>query len=162
MEIGLFRLVCANGLVIADSKFAQVKRRHAGVEKEEIFEVIHEASKEFPNVWSKVSEYKSMKLTNGQRFDFASKVVEYQWGADSVISPNSLLNTRRPEDQSDDLFSTYNVLQENIIKGGVHYTNPQRQTLRRTRAIKNATRDIRINQELWTMMELFRSTKRFR
>jgi len=54
-----------------------------------------------------------------------------------------------------------NVVQEYIIKGGVEYLHPHRQTIRRTKAIKNADRDIKLNMFLWQMMETFRSTKRF-
>jgi hypothetical protein len=81
MELGLFRLVCSNGLVVADSRFAQVKRRHFGIDQDEIFQVIYDATHEFSEVWSKIEDYKSIKLTNGQRFDFASKVIEQNWGS---------------------------------------------------------------------------------
>jgi hypothetical protein len=161
MEIGLFRLVCSNGLIIADSHFAQVKRRHFGVDQDEIFQVIYDATKEFNDVWGKVDEYRSIKLTNGQRLDFASKVIEQNWGSDSVITPDALLIPRRIEDKSDDLFSTYNVIQENVIKGGANYIHPHRNTLRKTRAIKNADRDIRINAMLWQFIENFRLNRKF-
>jgi hypothetical protein len=161
MELGLFRLVCSNGLIVADSHFAQVKRRHFGIQQEEIFQVIYDATKEFNDVWSKVDEYKSIKLTNGQRLDFASKVIEQHWGENSVINPDAILVPRRIEDQSDSLFHTMNIVQENVIKGGANYINPIRNTLRRTRAIKNADRDIRINTLLWTYMENFRMNKKF-
>jgi hypothetical protein len=161
MELGLYRLVCSNGLVISDTQFAQVKRRHFGIEQEEIFNVIYDATKEFNDIWGKIDEYKSIKLTNGQRLDFASKVIEQHWGTDSVITPDALLLPRRTEDKNDDLFSTYNVIQENVIKGGANYMHPHRNTVRRTRAIKNADRDIRINTMLWAMTESFRLNKKF-
>ena len=161
MEIGLFRLVCANGLIIADSRFAQVKRRHFGIDQDEIFRVIYDATNEFSDVWSKIDEYRSIKLTNGQRLDFASKVIERHWGENSSITPDSLLIPRRVEDKSDDLFTTMNVLQEAVIKGGATYLHPHRNTLRRTRAIKNADRDIMINSMLWNMVESFRTSKKF-
>lgn len=161
MEIGLYRMVCSNGLVIADSRFAQIKKRHSG-EKDEIFRIIAEAGKEFPDIWNKIDEYRSIHLTNGQRLDFASKMIEFNWNEDSVISPEALLVSRRNEDEDDDLFTTYNVIQENLIKGGAQYIHPLRGTVRRTKAIKNADRDIRINQQLWMMMEAFRTSKKFR
>jgi hypothetical protein len=37
---GLFRLICSNGLVIADEKFEDVKMRHMGYTFEELQELI--------------------------------------------------------------------------------------------------------------------------
>jgi len=162
IELGLFRLVCGNGLVIANSRFAQVKRRHFGIDQDEIFQVIYDATNEFQDVWGKIDEYKSIKLTNGQRLDFASKVIEENWGTSSVITPDALLLPRRTEDKNDDLFSVMNVVQENVIKGGANYLHPHRNTLRRTKAIKNADRDIKVNALLWQMIESFRLSKKFR
>ena len=161
MEIGIFRLVCSNGLVVADSQFAKIKRRHMGVNREEVMEIIYQAGREFPDVWSKVNDYKSLKLTNGQRFDFASKVVKFNWGENSVIDPNALLVTRRKQDESDDLFTTYNTVQENLIQGGATYMHPMRNRIRITRAVKDSDRDFRLNAMLWSTMENFRLTKKF-
>lgn len=160
MEIGLFRMICSNGLVIADSRFAQIKKRHSG-DKEEIFRIVAEAGKEFPEVWNKIDEYRSIHLTNGQRLDFASKMIDFNWNENSVITPEALLIPRRNIDESDDLFTTMNVLQENLIKGGVQYIHPLRGTTRHTKQIKNANRDIILNAMLWSAMENFRKTKRF-
>ena len=161
MEIGIYRLVCANGLIISDSRFAQIKRRHSGTDKEEIFRIVAEASKEFPDVWSKVDEYRSLHLTTNQRFDFAVKAVEFNWSENSVVMPKDVLHTRRSEDESDDLFTTMNILQENLIKGGIEYQNPRTMRARHTRSIKNADRDIRVNTFLWSLMENFRTTGKF-
>jgi len=162
LQIGIFRLVCSNGLVIADSQFAQVKRRHVGIDREETINIIRDAGREFPDVWNKVNEYKSIHLTNGQRFDFATKAIEMRWGKDSVIDPESLLKPRRYADENDDLFTTMNVIQEGIVKGGVPYMNMRTNRLRNSRRITNVARDIGINQELWRMMEAFRVSKSFR
>jgi hypothetical protein len=161
LSLGIFRLVCSNGLVVADSQFAQIKRKHMGVDREEILKVIYDATKEFPTIWNKVHEYKSINLTSGQRLDFATAVVEYNWGKDSVISPDALLKSRRHEDEAEDLFTTYNIIQENIIKGGAVYVHPHKNKLRKTRAIKNIYKDFNINSQVWLMMQAFATTKSF-
>jgi hypothetical protein len=162
LAIGLFRLVCSNGLVVADTQFAQIKRRHMGIDKDEVMQVIYDAGREFPDIWNKISEYKSIKLTNGQKIDFATRVIEYNWNEKSVITPEQLLVAKRREDESDDLFTTYNVVQENLQKGGVTYINPRTQRPRRTRAITNGARDFQLNTALWSMMESFRKEKVFK
>lgn len=161
MEIGLFRMVCSNGLVVRDTQFAQITKRHAGTDKEEIFRILYEAGNKFPDIWNKVSDYKSINLTNRQRLDFAVKAIEFNWSENSIINPNDVLHTRRTEDESDDLFATFNIVQENIIKGGMSYINPKTQRPRHTRSIKNADRDIKVNMFLWGCMENFRVHGKF-
>lgn len=161
LDIGLFRLVCSNGLVVCNTQFAQIKRRHMGIDREEVMKVIYEAGRELPDIWSKINDYRSINLTNGQRMDFARQTIRMNWGENSVIEPEQLLVARRSADESDDLFSTYNVIQENITKGGVMYNNPRTGRLRRTRAIKDSQRDFYLNKNLWMLMEGFRTSKKF-
>lgn len=161
MEIGLFRFICSNGLIVKDSSFAQVTKRHAGTSKEEIFEILYEAGNKFPDIWNKVTEYKSINLTKSQKRDFAIKAIEYNWSEDSIITPEDVLRPRRTADESDDLFVTMNVVQENIVKGGMSYINPRTHRPRHTRSIKNADRDLKVNLYLWGMMENFKQTGKF-
>ena len=161
MEIGLFRLVCANGLIVRDTQFAQITKRHSGTDKEEIFRILYEAGNKFPDIWNKISEYKSINLSNRQRVDFAVKAIEYNWSEDSIITPEDILRPRRTADENEDLFSVMNVVQENIIKGGMSYINPRTHRPRHTRSIKNADRDIKVNMFLWAMMENYRTTGKF-
>ena len=160
MEIGLFRMVCSNGLVIADSRFAEIKKRHSG-EKDEIFRIIAEAGKEFPEVWNKISEYSNLKLSDKQKIEFANLAIEFNWGKTSTISPESILIPKRNEDYKNDIFHIMNIIQENIIKGKVEYIHPLKNSVRHTKQIKNADRDIRINTFLWQCMENYRLTKKF-
>lgn len=161
LEIGLFRLVCSNGLIVRDTQFAQITKRHTGINKDEIFRILYEAGREFPDIWSKVTDYKSINLTNRQRLDFAVKAIEYNWSKDSIIKPEDVLRARRSEDEGDSLFQIFNRIQENIIKGGTEYINPRTHRSRHTRAISNTDRDIRINMFLWGCMESFRTTGKF-
>ncbi len=162
LALGLFRLVCSNGMVVSDTQFAQIKRRHMGIDKDEVMQVIYDAGREFPDIWNKINDYKSINLSNGQKIDFATKVIEYNWGKKSVITPEALIIPKRNEDQGDDLFTTYSIIQESLQKGGVIYNNPRTGRVRRTRAITNGTRDFQLNTALWSMMESFRKEKVFK
>jgi hypothetical protein len=73
------------------------------------------------------------------------------------IKPEKLLGSRRFADDNSDLFTTYNVVQENIIKGGLHGTvyDPETRTTRKmtTRPVRSLDRDIKLNQALWVLTE---------
>ena len=55
---------------------------------------------------------------------------------------------RRPADERDDLWTVYNVLQENLIRGGVRYRSASGRELR-SRGIRAIRDDVRINSRLW-------------
>jgi hypothetical protein len=163
-EVGLFRLACSNGLVVADSSFSQMQQKHRRVEFSYIQQLCHEAVAQFDQVGNKIEDYKSIQLDKGQRRQFAMKAIEKHWGSRSVIEPNEILIERREADSGVDLFSTYNVIQENLTKGGLSYMAPRengQMRRRQTRPIKNIVRDFSLNQSLWAMMESYRASKSF-
>jgi hypothetical protein len=59
------------------------------------------------------------------------------------------------------LFTVANCLQENLIKGGILYPNYKTGNLRKTKSIKSADRDIKINTMIWIFMENYRLNKKF-
>lgn len=85
------------------------------------------------------------------------------------ISPDDLLNSRRHEDTGmrvrqgyreigkakNDLWTTYNVVQENLLKGGQRGMSEsgRRST---TRAVTSIDGDLKLNRALWSMAEYLR------
>jgi hypothetical protein len=66
------------------------------------------------------------------------------------MEPSHLLVPRREADQGHDLWTTYNVVQEHMIKGGLRYQlGPNRQ--RHSRGIRAIREDVRLNTALWRM-----------
>ena len=62
-----------------------------------------------------------------------------------------LLTVRRSADQGSDLWKTFNVIQENVIKGGIRLVRENEQgqrSLARTRAVNSIDRDAKLNKEL--------------
>ena len=67
---------------------------------------------------------------------------------ESLITPN------RIEDNSDDLWTTFNVVQEKFMRGGVEYrTNNNRNTA--LRGLKNIMAVNSMNTKLWELAETF-------
>jgi hypothetical protein len=62
-----------------------------------------------------------------------------------------MLRVRRSEDDSDDLYTVMNVIQENVMRGGMMYQTHN--TVRRVIAISNVNRNVNINQALWMTAE---------
>ena len=66
---------------------------------------------------------------------------------------------RREEDSGDDLWSTYNVVQENLVKGGIDCRSANTGRLVRTRRIRSVSADIRLNRALCALAERFADLK---
>jgi len=68
------------------------------------------------------------------------------------IQPAQLLKQRRTGDLGDDLWTTWNVVQENAIKGGIQaYGRDDLGRPRRvkSRAVTGIDQDIKLNKALW-------------
>ncbi|MEA9980016.1 DUF932 domain-containing protein, partial [Pseudomonas sp. RTS4] len=71
------------------------------------------------------------------------------------ITPSQLLLPRRREDRSDDLWTTFNRVQENVIKGGLDGRNKKgRRT--KTRAVNGIDQDVKLNRALWKLAHAMR------
>jgi hypothetical protein len=70
------------------------------------------------------------------------------------IKPNQLLFARRQEDIGDDLWRTFNVIQENCIKGEITaagFDKNNKPRMYTTREIKGIDQDVRLNRALFVL-----------
>lgn len=72
------------------------------------------------------------------------------------VRPVQLLLPRRTQDVGSNLWSTYNVIQENVVRGGIASFGPNAHgQLRhgRTRAINGIDQDLKLNKALWILAQ---------
>lgn len=155
-HVGLFRLVCSNGLVIADKTFDQFRVMHKGFQKEDILNVIKMTTEKIPMVVGRVQNMMAKELTGGQQYDFAKMVADTHWGSDKMIDVNQMLNTRRHEDSGSDLWSVFNRVQENLLRGGIITITPKENgkiRKSRSRAIRSIDKNLEVNKMLWSLTD---------
>lgn len=63
-----------------------------------------------------------------------------------------LLTVRRTEDRAPDLYTTFNRVQENVIRGGIAGRNANGRRMR-TRAVTGIDSDNKFNRALWRLTE---------
>ena len=63
-----------------------------------------------------------------------------------------ILSARRWQDKNDDLWTTYQRLQENLLKGGLPGRTAKGKRAH-TRAVKGIDGDVKLNRALWVMAE---------
>jgi len=119
IDAGVFKLACLNGLVVKSKDWGGVSIRHTGDPRmmvvEGTYQVIANAKKamDAPAKWSK------MLLSDARRLLFAQEAHKLRFGDDHRITPEQLLIHRRPADEGRDLWSIFNVVQENCVTGGL-------------------------------------------
>jgi len=158
---GLFRIACLNSLVSLTSLLSSCKVRHSGDVTGKVIEgtftVIDESRKALaaPEQWS------SVQLDSGEQMIFANAAHQLRFGeqiegepAVSAIAAEQLLQPRRWEDRSNDLWTTFNRVQENAIKGGLsgqRIDDQGRYRRSTTRQIKGVDQNVNLNKALFTL-----------
>lgn len=146
---GLYRFVCSNGLVVGQDT-ERLSARHAGEAAYELIERMRALAKNTERTFSQIERWSQIHLTDAQRADYARLVAQLRWGDAARFDPEVLLAARRDEDVGDDLWRTFNVLQENTVRGGL--VGLSRSGRRATsRPLTDITRDQEYNAQLWEL-----------
>jgi hypothetical protein len=157
---GLFRIRCLNSLVADLGTIDSVKIRHSGkdiVNKviDGTFTVIENAKLALaaPEQWGQIK----LEREEQQAMAEAARVLRFadaEGNVETPITAQQLLQVRRQDDRDNNLWTNFNVLQENVIKGGLHATNVDENGKRRrmtTRSVKGIDQDLRLNRALWVL-----------
>jgi hypothetical protein len=89
----------------------------------------------------------------------AARVLRFgdsEGNVETPIEARQLLAPRRREDRDETLWTTHNVIQENVIRGGLHaWTRDANNRPRRvtTREVRNIDGDVKLNRALWMLSE---------
>jgi hypothetical protein len=159
-----YRLVCYNGLVISDAVMQHMSIRHVGFKPEKVVQATLGMANEIPAVMEMIAGWQDRELTDAERAELAERALGLRWADKSKapIRPQMLLEPRRAEDGGDDLWRTWNVVQENLLKGGVQDRELRYQARAENRRAPAAARGViaideklRINRALWDLGESF-------
>ena len=149
---GLFRMICENGLVIADKTFEDVKMRHMGYTFEDLQVLIKDIVEKLPLTVESMNRMKSVELEENQVLELAKSLLDIRVeGTDNTfndIAINNVLESQRKEDEGMGLWEVFNRVQENIINGNFYY-NTKSGKQRQARIIKNFKQDIDLNRNMF-------------
>ena len=150
---GLFRLICENGLVISTTQFEDVKMRHMGYTFEDLQVQIREMVERLPLTVESMNKMKQIEMDQQSAVDFAKRALETRFTEKQInsikIDFNELLAPTRVEDEGNDVWSVFNVVQEKLIEGDFQYTSGTK--VRKARKVKNFNQDQKINKELFEL-----------
>ena len=150
-QAGLYRLVCSNGLVIADQQFEDVKMRHMGYSFEDLQTLIKDMVEKLPLTVESMNRMKATEMEQEKILQFAKDALLTRFTKPEMnrikIDLDEFVKPVRKEDSGSDLWSVFNVVQEKIIEGDFEYRAGGK--VRKAREIKNFKQDMKINKELF-------------
>lgn len=163
--LGVFRLVCSNGLVVGTT-FESLKVRHVGDVMPKVFDALTKIQSQTEKMRDDIDRFSAKQLTQNEIHAFARQVasalipktiqdIDGQTSSGVIletVKPLDLLRVKRGDDQGQDLWTILNVIQENALNGGLRYMS-QNETgvIRRnsSRQIRSIDRNIEVNRLVW-------------
>jgi hypothetical protein len=152
LRCGVFRLVCSNGMVIAGKEFGGIKMRHVGLDQSEVNRISQQVIENSNEIMNRVDKWSDIQLDYWTRKYFAEDAAKLRFKEVNDQLVYSLLSSRRSEDESVDLWTTFNRVQENLLRGG--YQGPSNRIVK---PITSIEKDMKINSELWKLATKYSS-----
>lgn len=181
LMLGFFRLICSNGMVVADSIVEKQKVLHKGNVEREVIEGAYRVIDSAAAISDQVAEWNETPIEYEEQLFLADKAHKARFGkvetddygnkhlvVDTPIQPRQMLIPHRREDmsqgQTPSLYLVQNVIQENVIRGGqTGYSRDERGRSRRTttRGINEGSdQAFKLNAILWEITDHFAKARK--
>jgi len=161
MLAGVFRFVCCNGLVVGDV-VEDIRIPHKGNVQDDVIEGAFRVLDEFEAVESSAESMKSLQLEPREEIAFATAALALRFGERAVeeggghqpapVTADQLIEARRPEDLGHSLWTTFQRVQENVIRGGQAGRSSRGRRVQ-TRPVGSIDRGVSLNRALWMLAE---------
>ena len=160
LGFGVYRLACANGLVVCTANLGAIRLIHSGLNLDNVFNAAKSLADRAPEVASTIERWSNTRLDHDLSLQMSSRMAKARWGSRFVEA--DLLSPRRMEDTTTDLWTTFNRVQESVIRGGMDVTLSRPvevegevvrvvNTTRKATAIRGALKQMRLNQDLFAI-----------
>jgi hypothetical protein len=169
-HVGIFRLICSNGLVVADSTFSKLNIKHntlLGNTLNGVRELISDVTTNLPVVFDNIKRFEATQLDIQSRRELVMKMFAVRYtdyiGEDGNVKLSDIeastdvdafLSVRRAEDAPDNLWCVFNRVQEKLMGGDYKHIGIDNK-VRHARPIKNITLGLTINEGLWQVANTF-------
>jgi len=153
---GVFRLVCSNGLVVADASYGSVSIRHTRKTVDEVIAASYTIAGDSDRIGSHIDSFRQRTLTEEERNDFAARALtlRYESIEAAPVRPSFLLEPKRVEDRGNSLWQTFNTVQERMMRG----SRPDRlkalsqsRRMARVRGLTGLDAQLHMNRNLWEL-----------
>lgn len=137
LHLGIFRLICSNGLVQEETA-EETYITHTQSNQKQLPELIAKLNSKAMGLSNEINNMKQIKLNAEEINSFALQAASLRFTDALDIDPNAMLKVNRIQDESNDLWTVFNRIQENL-----------------TADIVNFNDDIKLNQQLFSLAEQY-------
>jgi len=156
--LGLFRMICSNGMIVTQSVLENMRMIHKNSHGGSVDEILNCFGESWAETSKTIEVWKNIDVNATEASTFARSAfsLRHPHVAKDDIGNNhlQLLKTRRVEDEDSSLWHRFNTVQEHLTNGGYSIAAPvsdgevanRRQG---ARALRGATADTKMNRGLW-------------
>lgn len=163
LDAGVYRAVCANGLVAGNDMYSQ-RVLHKGQDFEKrLRESLEYILTKMNSLKGEVEAMQSRQLSNSEAYDYVMAMAEYRLKDVDLagINTESVAQIHRQADTATDLYTFFNRVQENVIKGGIQYAKNveildadgkvigKEKKACKTKKITSISKSMDLNKTLW-------------
>ncbi len=161
---GVFRFVCCNGMVCGDVSH-DIRIPHKGQIQDDVINGACRIIQDFERVDGVIDAMRHTVLDAHEQYELSRSMLALRYGTNeqgglkAPVAADAPLTRQRLEDLGSDLWTTFNVLQENLVRGGLpgRSSNNRRVT---TRPIVGIDSNLALNRGLWELAEAMLRQKR--
>jgi hypothetical protein len=166
---GGFRPICRNGMIVKSELAQDIRIPHSRHQLEDVIEATFRVIEQVRRLTSSVKRWQATPTTIEQRIELARIAHSLRFAhaapeSGQAIVPTAFLEARREGDKASDLWTVFNRVQENLMRGGQEATarvtrkdaagNPvTRLRTIRTRPLNSIGAEIDHNAVLWAAAE---------
>lgn len=148
LSLGIYRLVCANGLVIGKDIVQPIFIRHVGYAAEKVKTAIAALLEQAEKVNSLVDRLQARVLTMEEHTAFVNAALQIRGLEPHKVVADQLWAPRRKEDAGLNAWAVFNKVQEYCLHG-FRYTDLEEHRLKTARRITGAKPQIDVNKALF-------------
>ncbi|NHR08758.1 DUF945 domain-containing protein [Chromobacterium haemolyticum] len=160
MMSGVYRFVCSNGMVCGET-LNDIRVPHKGDVVGRVIEGAFSVLESFEKADEQRDAMQLLTLNPGEQQAFARAALTLRYDDPLIPAPiteDQILRARRRDDLKDDLWTTFNRVQENIIKGDLRGRTATGKAMR-TRPVTGIDQNVKLNRALWVLSEEMRKLK---
>lgn len=164
---GLLRAACFNGLIVADTLIESIHVTHSKRLVANVIDAAFSVAEQSSKTIEVVQSWSGLLLAPAEQLALAkaahvARFADDEGNVTTTVQPQRLLEARRSADSGSDLWTTFNRVQENVVKGGLNdyrkskvdeagkYHGPR---ALKTRPVKGIDGNVKLNKALWTLAE---------
>lgn len=149
---GLYRFVCANGMVVGESLVQPVIFRHQRLELDDVIEGVYSVVNEGERVFEHVERMKQTFLPSEHARSYLDKAMALRDpGLGDRFKTGDITRARRAEDVGQSLWLLYQRAQEGLIKGGARGYSADGRRHQTLRPIRSIDRNRELNTRLFDL-----------